>query len=141
MVEFSVLFTCVRGCRVRHAHGYRYFPQLLGLPLLTPFRSRPFARLHLQSTHSAGTLLPLYLTPPSRFLHGRTPRLRSVVVLHWLRGGCQRLGFSSNVCNAATVYSGPCSPIVLPSLSVTLGFVSGYNNYLVCWRLRQRFSC
>ena len=100
----------------------------------------PVARLQLQSTPSAGTLLPDYLTPPSRFLHGRTPRLRLVVVLHGLGGGCQRLGFLSNVRNTATVYIGSGSPILLPPLSVTLGFISGYNNYLFCWGLRQGFS-
>jgi len=93
----------------------------VGLPILSPFRSRPVARLQLQSTHLAGTLLPLRLT--LRFLHGRTPRLHSVVVLHCLGGGCQHLVFSSNACNAATVLSGPHAPIVLLLLSVTLGFI------------------
>jgi len=116
-------------------YGYWVYPSS------PPFRSRPVARLQLQSTHLTGTLLPHYLTPPSRFLHGRTPRLRSVVVLHCLGNACQRLGFSSNVRKAATVYSGSRSPIVLLLFSVTLGFVSGYNNYLFCWRLRQGFSC
>jgi len=61
MVDFSVLFTPIRGCLVRHTHGYREFPRLLGLPLLSPFRSRPIAQLQLESIHSAGTLLP---SPP-----------------------------------------------------------------------------
>jgi len=86
-------------------HGYWVYPSS------PPCRSCPVARLQLQSTHLAGTLLPHYLTPPPRFLHGRTPRLRSVVVLHCLGGGCQGLGFSSNVRNAATVYSGPPPPL------------------------------
>jgi len=102
---------------------------------------RPVAQLQLQCTHSAGTLLPLNLTLPSRFLHRRTPRLPSVVVLHCLGGRCPRLGFLSNARNAAMVSSGPRSPIVLLSLSVNLGFISGYNNYLFCWRLQQGFSC
>jgi len=116
-------------------HGYWVYP------FSPPSRSRPVAQLKLQSTHSAGTLLPLYLTLPSQFLHSCTPRLRSVVVLHCLGGGCQHLGFLSNVCNTAMVFSGPHSLIVLLSLSVTLGFISGYNNYLFCWCLRQGFSC
>ena len=73
--------------------------------------------------------------------HGRTTRLRSVVILYCLCGGSQHLSFLSNVRNTATVYSGPCSPIILLSLSVTFGFISGYNNYLFCWCLRQGFSC
>ena len=93
----------------------------LMLPLLSPYRSRPISRLQLQSTHMAGTLLPLRLT--LRFLHGGAPRLRSFVVLHCLGGGYQRLGFMSHACNGATVLSGPCAPLVLPSLSVTLGFI------------------
>jgi len=101
-------------------HGYWVYPSS------PPFRFRPVARLQLQSTHSAGTLLPLYLTLLSRFLHCRIPRLHSVVVLHCLGGGCQHLGFSCNARNAATVYSGPRSPIVLLLLLVTLGFVQWY---------------
>ena len=128
MVDLSILFTSVRGCLVRHAHGYRQFPRLLGLPLLSPFRFRPVARLQLQSTHLAGTLLPLRFT--LRFLHGRAPRVRSVVILHCLGGGCQCLRFLSNVSNAATVICGPRTPIVLLLLSVTLGFRSGYKNCL-----------
>jgi len=120
MVDFSVLFTSVRGCLVRHAHGYRLFPRLLGLPLISPFRSHPVARLQLQSTHLAGTLLPFRLT--LRFLRGRAPRLCSVVIWHCLGGGCQRLGFTSNACNAATVFNDSRTLIVLLSLSVTLGF-------------------
>ena len=34
---------------------------------------------------------------PRDLLYGRTPRLRSVVVLHCLGGRCQRLGFLCNV--------------------------------------------
>jgi len=78
---------------------------VIGSPLLSPFRSPPVARLQLQSTHSAGILLPL--CPTMQLLHGRTPRLCSVVVLHCLGGGCQRPGFMSNACNAATVLVAP----------------------------------
>src|ERR1700712_210104 len=35
--------------------------------------------------------------PPATLLHGRTPRLCSVVVLHCLGGRCQRLGSDCNV--------------------------------------------
>ena len=46
----------------------------------------------------------------------------------------------SNACNTSTVLSGPRTPVILLSLSVTLGFISGYNNYLLyCWYLRQGF--
>ena len=72
-VHFSILFTSVRGCLVRHAHCYREFPRFLGLPLLSPFKSRPIARLQLQSIPSAGTLLP---SPPYRL-----PRSRPSVTL------------------------------------------------------------
>jgi len=48
-------------------------------------------------SHSPLTqLAPDCLRRPSQ-CHGRAPRLRSVVVLHCLGGGCQRLGFLSNV--------------------------------------------
>jgi len=67
--------------------------------------SRPVARLQLQSTHLPGPLLPLHFT--LRLLHSRAPRLRSVVVLHCLGGGCQRLGFLSNACNATKVQVAP----------------------------------
>ena len=83
--------------------------------------------------------MPLYLTPPLQLSHGHATRLHSVVVLHCLGGGCQSLGFISNACNAAKVLCCPCTPIVLLSLLVTLGFVSGCNNYLFCWCLRQGF--
>jgi len=122
--------------------GPRFDISLMPYPSSPPSRSRPVARLQLQSTHLAGTLLLLYLTPPLQFLHGRTPRLRSVVVLHCLSGGSQHLEFMSNACNAATMLCGPHTPIVLVLLSVTLAFRSGYNNYLFCcWCLRQGFFC
>ena len=53
----------------------------------------------------------------------------------------QHLEFLSNSCNAARVYSGPCTSTVLLLLSLTLGFKSGYNSYIYCWYLRQQFSC
>jgi len=93
----------------------------VGLPLLSPFRSRPVARLQLQSTHLAGTVLPRGLT--MRFLHCHAPRLRAVVVLHCLGGGCQRLGFMRTACNAATVLCGPRTSLVLPLLLITVGFI------------------
>jgi len=74
-------------------HAYWVYPSS------PPFRFRPVAWLQLLSTHSAGTLLSLYFRSPSRFLHGRTHGLRSVVILHSLDGGSQRLGFSNNVRN------------------------------------------
>jgi len=76
-------------------------------------RARPIPHLQLPSTHLAGTPLRLLLMPHSRFLHSRTPLLRSEVVLQCLCVGCQRLGFWTNVFNAAQVYSGPLAPIVL----------------------------
>jgi len=86
-------------------YGYWVYPSS------PPSRSRPLSRLQLQSTHSAGTLLPFYLMPSLRFLHGHTPRLRSVVVLLCLGGGCQPLGFLSNVCNPPIVLVAPAPPL------------------------------
>jgi len=96
-------------------HGYWVYPSS------SLSRSRPIARLQLQSTHSAGTLLPLPLTLP--FLHGRAPWLRSVVVLHSLGGRCQRLGFRVTLATPLRLFCSPRTPIVLPSLSFTLGFI------------------
>jgi len=48
----------------------------------------------------------------------------------------------TNACNAATVLSGSCTPILVLSLLLTLGFISGYKNYLLgCWCLREGLSC
>ena len=58
-------------------------------------------------------LLVCLTTPPSQFLHSCTPRLRSAVVLHCLSGGCQRLGFLSNVCNVAMVSVASAPPLFL----------------------------
>ena len=44
--------------------------------------------------------------------HGHAPQLRSVVVLHCLPGGCQRLEFLSNICNATLLLVAPAPPLL-----------------------------
>jgi len=104
-----------------------------------PSRSRLIARLQLQSTHSAGTLLALYLTPPWWFLYGRTPWLRSVLILDALGGCCQRLGFWVMLAEPLWFQVAPvphCSSFIVGYTE----FYSCYNNYWFCWCLRQGFS-
>jgi len=79
-------------------------------PFSHPTRSHPVALLQLQFTHSAGTLVPLRLT--LRFLHGCAPGLRSVVVLHCLSGGCQRLGFRVMLAALLPFRVAPASPLL-----------------------------
>ena len=64
--------------------------------------SRPVARLQLQSTPLAGTLLPLRTT--GDLLNGHTSWLPSVVVLHCPSSRCQRIGFFSNVLQVEARY-------------------------------------
>ena len=80
---------------------------------------------------------------PRDLLYGRTPRLRSVVVLHCLGGQCQRLGFLYHVLLGELGFLGftlvlrpPASPVVILQV---LG--SSYNIYFICWCLGQGFSC
>src|ERR1700712_2687857 len=68
--------------------------------LATPPHPPPiFVRLLCYSYHPLIWLAPYYYgtPPPGTLLHGRTPRLRSVAVLHCLGGRCQRLGSDCNV--------------------------------------------
>jgi len=83
-------------------HGYWVYPSSppSGHVPLLGYSNSPFPRL----AHYC-------LRCPSD-CHGCSPRLRSVVVLHYLSGGCQRLGFSSNVCNAKTVLAAPAPPLL-----------------------------
>jgi len=60
-------------------------------PPLLPQGLVLFLSYSSNSTPSAVTLLPLCLT--LRFLHSHASRLCSVLSLHYLSGGCQRLGF------------------------------------------------
>jgi len=72
-------------------HGYWVYPfsPPSGLVPLLGYSYSPFTRL-----------APYCLRRRSD-CHGCAPRLRSVIVLHCLGEGCQRLGFSSNVYNAS----------------------------------------
>src|ERR1700712_2862820 len=68
--------------------------------LATPPHPPPiFVQLLCYSYHPLIWLAPYcYGTPPpATLLHGRTPRLLSVVVLHCLSGRCQCLGSDCNV--------------------------------------------
>jgi len=78
-------------------HGYWVYPSSPppGLVLLLGYSYSPFTRL-----------APYCLRRPSD-CHGRAPLLHLVVVLHCLRGACQRLGFFSNSCNVTTVLVAP----------------------------------
>src|ERR1700712_5925839 len=60
--------------------------------------------------------------PPATPLHGRTPRLRFVVVLHCLGGQCQRLW---SVCNVLPWTLG-FSMLWLPLFLYSIGFPSGF---------------
>jgi len=72
-------------------HGYWVYPSSppSGLVQLLGYSYTPLTRL-----------APDCLRRPSNG-HGRAPRLRSIIVLHCLRGGCQRLGFSSTIYDAS----------------------------------------
>ena len=76
-------------------------------------------------SYSPFTRLAPYCVRRARDCHGRASRLFSVVVLHCLRGGSQRLWFSSNVCNVLSLLVAPRTTFVLLLLSVTYSFVSG----------------
>jgi len=90
-------------------------------PFSPPSRSRLVARLQLQSNHSAGTLLllssHLVISPrsgPSVMLSHRIALPRWRMLMTWVL---------STVSNTATVYSGPRTILVLPSLSFTWAFI------------------
>ena len=76
-------------------------------------------------------LAPYCLCGPSD-CHGRAPRLRSVVVLHCLCGGCQRLGFLSNGCNVTTVFRGPRTSLCSSFIVGYLEFQKWFINYFFC---------
>ena len=107
------------------------FPQRLPsqtrtrLPIVsTAFGSTPphppsgFVPLLGYSYHPFSRLAPYcYGTPPpATLLHGRTPRLRSVVVLHCFGGRCQRLGSDCNVLPSTLGFSRLWLPLFLHSL-------------------------
>jgi len=62
-------------------------------------------------SYSPFTRLVTYCHRRPRNCHGRAPRRRSVLVLHCLVGRCQRLGFSSNVCNPTSFLVAPAPPL------------------------------
>jgi len=73
-----------------------------------------------------------YCHPRPSNCHGRARRLRSVVVLHCLAAGCQRLGFLSNGCKVKTVFSGPRTPLCSSFIVGYLGFHKWFINYFFC---------
>jgi len=141
-VDFSILFTSARDYLVRHGHVtdsfhgywvYRSSPPSCLVPLLG-CSYNPLTRL--------APYCPFAFS--LRLLHGRAPRLRSVVLLHCLGGGCQRLGFMSNACNATRAFSWLQRPHWSSFIVGYFGFHSGYNNlFLFCcsWCLGQGFPC
>jgi len=90
-------------------HGYWVYPSSppSGFVPLLGYSYSPFTRL-----------APYSLGRPSD-CHCRAPQLHSVIVLHCLGGGCQCLGFSSNVYNASrsivTVFCNVTRFIVTPA--------------------------
>jgi len=121
MVDFSILFTSVRDCLVGHAHGSRYFPRLLGLPLLSPrkvsSRCSVTATIHSLGWHPTAPPSHLAISPRSR----PSVTLSRRIALPWWRMSTPWV--LTNASNAASLYSGPRTPIVLLLLSVTLGFI------------------
>jgi len=102
-------------------HSYWVYPSSppFGHVPLLGYSYSPFTRL-----------APYCLRCPSD-CQDRPPRLRSVVVLHCLGGGCQRLGFLRNVYNAT-------QSIVVVFCKVT-GFLvtpAPPASFLHCWLLR-----
>jgi len=74
-------------------------------------------------------LAPYCLRRPSD-CHGRARRVRSVVVLHCLGGGCQHLGFLSNGCNVTTFLVVP-APLCSSFIVGYLGFHNWSINYFI----------
>src|ERR1700712_4187486 len=96
--------------------------------LATPPHPPPvFVQLLCYSYHPFFRLAPYcYGTPPpATLLHGRTPRLRSVVVLHYLGGLFQRLGSDCNVLPCTLGFSMLWRPLFLHSIGFSSGFIFG----------------
>jgi len=90
-------------------------PPTQGLVLLLSYSYNPLTRL--------APYYPFTLRHARDFLHGRTPQLPPVFVLHSLGGGCQHIVFSSNVGiprNALAFFHLPSSPIVILWVSLVL---------------------
>ena len=79
------------------------------------------ATFHSFGWHPTATVSP----PPATPLHGRTPRLRSVVVLHCLGGRCQCLGLDCNVLPCTLGFSMQWLPLFLHNIGFPSGFIFG----------------
>jgi len=102
-------------------HGYWVYPSSPppGFVPLLGYSYSPFTRL-----------APYCLRPPSD-CHGRAPRLCSVVVLHWVGGGCQRLGFLSSGCNVTMVVLAPAPPLFFFHCRLLRVFTQCSINYFI----------